>query len=83
MKTKHGQRVPPDLQNDNSKWVKLFVFDKIVEFSTRNITFRFGTFKIGDLSPLWLEVTIRDRLNLPLHDSNAVNLETIELGVKH
>ena len=23
------------------------------------------------------------RLNLPLHDSNAVNLETIELGVKH
>ena len=48
MKTKHGQRVPPELQNDNSKWVKLFVcFDKIVEFSTRNITLRFGTFKIG------------------------------------
>ena len=22
-------------------------------------------------------------LNTPLHDSNAVNLETIELGVKH
>ena len=61
MKTKHGQRVPPDLQNDNSKWIKLFVrFDKIVDFFTRNITLRFGTFKIGDTSHMWLEVTIRE-----------------------
>ena len=61
MKTKHGQRVPPDLQNDNSKRVKLFVrFDKIVEFFTRNITLRFGTFKIGDISHMWLELTIRE-----------------------
>ena len=62
MKTKHGQRVPPDLQNDNSKWVKHFVcFDKIVDFSTRYITLRFGTFKIGDIIiHIWLEVTIRE-----------------------
>ena len=34
--TEHGQRVPPDLQNDNSKWVKLFVcFDKITHQSSR------------------------------------------------
>ena len=61
MKTKHGQRVPPDLQNDNSKWVKLFdCFDKIVEFSTRNITLIFGTFIIRDTSNMCLEVTIRE-----------------------
>ena len=66
MKRKHGQRVPPDLQNDNSKWVKLFVcFDKIVEFFTRNITLRFRTFKIGDINHMWLEVTIRE-ITLPM-----------------
>ena len=61
VKIKHGQRVPPDLQNDNSRWVKLFVcFDEIVEFSTRNITLRFGTFKIGNIIHMWLEVAIRE-----------------------
>ena len=41
----------------------LFVsFDEVAEFSTGNRSFRFGTFKIGDInvSHIWLEVTIRE-----------------------